>query len=130
MVMTFGSCIYLKNIRLHAYHGVLEQERIVGNDYVINAEIDYDFSCAMQTDDLRHTISYAEVYDLIVEEMAVPSRLLEHVVGRIGERLFQTYPSVHELTLSITKVNPPMGGDCDGAGVQVHLINDKTECQS
>lgn len=126
MVMTFGSCIYLKNVRLHAYHGVLPQEFTVGNDYVVNLEVNYDFSCAMQTDELAHTINYAELYELIKEEMAIPSRLIEHVAGRIGNRIFKTYPAVHELTLAITKENPPFGADCDGAGVQVHLINDKT----
>ena len=124
--MTSNSSIYLKNIRLHAYHGVLPQELTVGNDYVINLEVGYDFSDAMQTDELRHTINYAELYELIKEEMKIPSRLIEHVAGRIGNRIFATYPSAHELILAITKVNPPFGADCDGAGVQVHLINDKT----
>ena len=126
MALALSSSIYLKNVRLHAYHGVLPQELTVGNDYVINLDVEYDFSDAMQTDDLRHTINYAELYELVKEEMAIPSRLLEHVVGRIGNRIFETYPSVHQLTLAITKVNPPFGADCDGAGVQVHLINGKT----
>ncbi len=126
MATTIGSSIYLKNVRFHAYHGVLPQEHSVGNDYVVNLEVEYDFSNAMQTDDLAHTINYAELYQLIKEEMAIPSRLVEHVAGRIGNRIFSTYPAAHELTLTITKENPPLGADCDGAGIQVHLINDKT----
>ena len=31
-----NSRIFLRNVRFHAYHGVLEQERSVGNDYVVN----------------------------------------------------------------------------------------------
>lgn len=126
MATTIGSSIYIKNVRFHAYHGVLPQEHSVGNDYVVNLEVEYDFSNAMQTDDLAHTINYAELYQLIKEEMAIPSRLVEHVAGRIGNRIFSTYPAAHELTLTITKENPPFGADCDGAGIQVHLINDKT----
>ena len=121
-----SSKIYLRNVRFHAFHGVLPQEGIVGNDYLVNLVLDYDFSSAMKTDDLQGTLNYAEVYQKVREEMAVPSKLLEHVAGRIAHRLFSDFPEIQKLQLSITKVNPPMGADCDGAGVEVVLTNDKT----
>lgn len=121
-----SSKIYLRNVRFHAFHGVLPQEGIVGNDYLVNLVLDYDFSSAMQTDDLQGTLNYAEVYQKVREEMTVPSKLLEHVAGRIAHRLFSDFPEIQKLQLSITKVNPPMGADSDGAGVEVVLTNDKT----
>lgn len=121
-----SSKIYLRNVRFHAFHGVLPQEGIVGNDYLVNLVLDYDFSSAMKTDDLHVTLNYAEVYQKVREEMAVPSKLLEHVAGRIAHRLFSDFPEIQKLQLSITKVNPPMGADSDGAGVEVVLTNDKT----
>lgn len=121
-----SSKIYLRNVRFHAFHGVLPQERIVGNDYLVNLVLDYDFSSAMKTDDLQGTLNYAEVYQKVREEMAVPSKILEHVAGRIAHRLFSDFPEIQKLQLSITKVNPPMGADSDGAGVEVVLTNDKT----
>lgn len=120
------SNILLENLRFHAYHGVLPQERITGNDYVVNLRIAYDFADAMTSDDVSDTLNYAEVYEVVAQEMAVPSALIERVAGRVGDRLFRRFPAIHELTLRIVKVNPPMGADCDGAGVEVHLINDKT----
>lgn len=121
-----SSKIYLRNVRFHAFHGVLPQEGIVGNDYLVNLVLDYDFSSAMKTDDLQGTLNYAEVYQKVREEMAVPSKLLEHVAGRIAHRLFSDFQEIQKLQLSITKVNPPMGADSDGAGVEVVLTNDKT----
>lgn len=121
-----SSKIYLNNVRFHAFHGVLPQEGIVGNDYLVNLVLDYDFSSALKTDDLQGTLNYAEVYQKVREEMAVPSKLLEHVAGRIAHRLFSDFPEIQKLQLSITKVNPPMGADSDGAGVEVVLTNDKT----
>ena len=121
-----SSKIYLRNVRFRAFHGVLPQEGIVGNDYLVNLVLDYDFSFAMKTDDLQGTLNYAEVYQKVREEMAVPSKLLEHVAGRIAHRLFSDFPEIQKLQLSITKVNPPMGADSDGAGVEVVLTNDKT----
>lgn len=121
-----SSKIYLRNVRFHAFHGVLPQEGIVGNDYLVNLVLDYDFSSALKTDDLQGTLNYAEVYQKVKEEMAVPSKLLEHVAGRIAHRLFSDFPEIQKLQLSITKMNPPMGADSDGAGVEVVLTNDKT----
>lgn len=121
-----SSKIYLRNVRFHAFHGVLPQEGIVGNDYLVTLVLDYDFSSVMKTDDLQGTLNYAEVYQKVREEMAVPSKLLEHVAGRIAHRLFSDFPEIQKLQLSITKVNPPMGADSDGAGVEVVLTNDKT----
>lgn len=121
-----SSKIYLRNVRFHAFHGVLPQEGIVGNDYLVNLVLDYDFSSALKTDDLQGTLNYAEVYQKVKEEMAVPSKLLEHVAGRIAHRLFSDFPEIQKLQLSITKVNPPMGADSDGAGVEVVLTNNKT----
>ena len=121
-----SSKIYLRNVRFHAFHGVLPQEGIVGNDYLVNLVLDYDFSSALKTDDLQGTLNYAEVFQKVREEMAVPSKLLEHVAGRIAHRLFSDFPEIQKLQLSITKVNPPMGADSDGAGVEVVLTNDKT----
>ena len=121
-----SSKIYLRNVRFHAFHGVLPQEGIVGNDYLVNLVLDYDFSSAMKTDELQGTLNYAEVYQKVREEMAMPSKLLEHVAGRIAHRLFSDFPEIQKLQLSVTKVNPPMGADSDGAGVEVVLINNKT----
>lgn len=122
--------IFLRQLRFHAFHGVLDQERRVGNDYVINVVAECDFAHAMQTDELEDTVNYAEIYRVVKEEMAIPSKLLEHVAGRIGERLFNEFPSLQSLDISIMKVNPPFGADCEGAGVEVHLMNYKTLCQS
>lgn len=122
----YSSYISLDAMRFHAYHGVLPQERITGNDYVVSLRIKYDFSLAMTSDDVNDTLNYAEVYQLVEQEMSVPSNLLERVAGRIGDRLLRRFPAIQELQLTVTKQNPPMGADCEGAGVEVHLINDKT----
>ncbi|MBR1933351.1 MAG: dihydroneopterin aldolase [Prevotella sp.] len=121
-----SSSISIRAMRFYARHGVLEQERRVGGWFVVSLRVHYNITRAMQTDELDATISYADLYDLVKREMAVPSQLLEHVAGRIGEAVLSRYPQATALDLSIEKENPPMGADCAGAGVQVHLINDKT----
>ena len=126
MEKVITSKVFLKNVRFHACHGVLPQEQVVGNDYLVNLTVDYDFTSAMETDELSGTVSYADLFYIIKEEMATPSKLLEHVAGRIGRRIFAEYPAIQQIQLAINKVNPPMGADCEGAGVEVVLTNDKT----
>lgn len=121
-----SSYILLENVKFYAFHGVLPQERKVGNDYQVSLRIGYDISRAMVSDDVNDTLNYAEVYQLLSQEMSVPSALLERVAGRIGDRLFRKFPAIQSVDLTIIKVNPPMGADSEGAGVEVHLINDKT----
>lgn len=113
------SYVHIDGIRLHARHGVLPQEQLTGNDYIINVRASYDISRAMQTDDVADTLNYAEVYNIIKEEMSVPSKLIEHVAGRIADRLMDSYSQINSVMLRITKCNPPMGADCNGAGVEI-----------
>ncbi|MBR1682742.1 MAG: dihydroneopterin aldolase [Bacteroidaceae bacterium] len=111
--------VLLKDIRLYAHHGVLPQERAVGAYFILNIALDTDFSQAMTTDELTATISYADVFDVVKQEMAVPSRLLEHVAGRICQALLRHFPSANAIHLELLKENPPMGAECAGAGVRL-----------
>ena len=115
----------LRNLRFHAFHGMLPQECITGNDYLVNVRIKFPLSDVFQTDCITDTISYADAYECIRREMEKPSQLLEHVAGRIGKCLIDSYPAVGEVDIEIMKINPPMGADCDGAGVELHLTNGK-----
>jgi len=121
-----SSYICLKEVRFHAFHGVMPQERRVGADFLLSLRVGYDFSKAMRTDEVGDTLNYAEVCRIVKEEMDKPSALLEHVAGRIADAIFRQFPDVRSIDLELTKQNPPMGADCEGAGVELHLINDKT----
>lgn len=114
-----SSKIILKDIRIFAHHGVLPQERTVGAYFILNLSVQTDFSRALVTDDLDGTISYADLFDLVKGEMATPSRLLEHVAGRICRAIFLRFPTAAAIHLEILKENPPMGADSAGAGVSL-----------
>lgn len=123
------SYIYLLGLRFHASHGVAAQERLTGNDFEVDLRLRTDLSKAMTSDDVNDTINYAEAYALTREEMQTPSALIEHVAYRIARRLFLRWPELQAIDIRLTKLNPPMGADSRGAGVELHLINDKTESQ-
>ena len=116
--------VIIRQLRLYAYHGVKEQERKVGAYFTIDLEVDTDFTHAILHDDLNGTISYADLFAIIRREMAIPSLLLEHVAGRIARAIMTEHPAATSVHLCLLKENPPMGADCQGAGVDITLYRD------
>lgn len=127
MNMLRDSYICLRGLRFHAFHGVEAQERLTGNDYEIDLRVQVDVARAMVSDRVEDTVSYAEIYASVAAEMRKPANLVEHVAYRIGRSVMERWPCVTSLDIRLVKLNPPMGADCMGAGVELHLINDKTE---
>ena len=117
----------MREVRFHAFHGVMPQERKVGADFTVSLRVGVDLSRAIESDDVEDTLNYATLYEVVKQEMAISSQLLEHVAGRIGKAVFNHFPQVESVDVVITKLNPPMGADCNGASVELHLINDKTK---
>lgn len=112
--------ILLRDLRFYAYHGVLPQERTVGGHFTLNLTLRLtDATSALFDDRLEGTVSYAEVYALVAREMAKSSALLEHVAGRIAQALFDAFPLIAHLTLTLQKDTPPMGADCAGCAVRI-----------
>ena len=104
-------------MKFYAYHGVGAQETQVGNQFVVNLHLTAPLEQAILTDDLRYTINYATVFEIVKQEMSIPSKLLEHVAGRIVSKLRTNFPQLTALTLKVEKLNPPFGGDVYSAAV-------------
>lgn len=113
------SYIFLKDLRFYAYHGVAPQETAIGNEFTVSLRLKTDIFRAAETDDVEDTVSYADVYEAVKAEMEIPSRLLEHVCGRIVKRLFCDFPAIEEIEIALSKRNPPMGADIASAGVEM-----------
>jgi len=115
------SSIQLHDMRFYAYHGVMEQERRVGGQYLVTLCVKSDLSRAVVSDSVADTVNYAVLYEVVAREMAQPSQLLEHVAGRVAQRVLDDFPQVEQLSIRITKCNPPMGADCQGASVTLEV---------
>ena len=112
MKLTEGYVI-LKDVRFHAFHGVMPQETKVGADFLVNLRIGYPLGTAMESDEVGDALNYAEAYALVAQEMKQPSKLLEHVAGRIVKTIGKHFPLVTSIDLTLMKQNPPMGAEND-----------------
>ena len=105
--------IKVENIRVYAYHGCLKEETAIGSDYRVDLEVKADLETSAQTDDLNDTVDYVFLNKVVVEEMAIPSKLLETVAKRILNRIFNEDQMVKKASVSVSKINPPIGGDVE-----------------
>ena len=111
--------IRLNNIRIHAFHGAIPTENVVGADYIVNVEVKADWGDAAKNDDLTKTINYAEINDIVREEMHKRRVLIETVAESIVDRILQSFTQAEEAEVSVAKLNPPMTGEIESAEVIV-----------
>ena len=111
--------IILRDIHLYAYHGVLPQENKVGAWYTIDLSAVVDDTRSIADDDVNSTVNYADIYEVVCDEMKIPSKLLENVCGRILSALFASFESIKEIEITLVKDTPPMGGDRLSSAVSV-----------
>ena len=103
--------IKLKNIRVFAYHGCLDEEGKIGSDYRVNLKVKGDLSHSAKTDNLADTIDYVHLNKIVKEEMAIRSKLLETVAERILNRVLDEIILVQKVKVEVSKINPPIGGN-------------------
>ncbi len=111
--------IKLKNIRTFSHHGCLEEESRIGSEYSVDLEIKTDLRKSSVSDELSDTVDYVHLNQIVKEEMAVRSKLLEHVAHRMIVRIFNEIPAVSRIIISVSKLNPPIGGDVEAVTIQM-----------
>lgn len=120
--------IILEDISFYAHHGVLEQERRVGNKFLVSVWVEVSPLPSAQCDSLDGTVSYAEIFASVSREMSIPSMTLEHVAGRIARRLYTDFEKIIQLRIRITKCKPPIAR-ADVRGASIELTIGRTEAQ-
>jgi len=101
--------VQLQNLLFIAFHGIHEEEKILGNEYIVNATIEYQ-----ETRDviihINDTVNYASIYEIIKRRMSIPTPLLETVAMEAGHEIHQHFPQIKSVHLSINKMHPPIEG--------------------
>lgn len=114
--------IKLKNIRIYTNHGCLTEEEKIGSDYRVDLEVEANLKPSAYSDELADTVDYVHLNAIVKEEMAVRSKLLEHVAERINQRILKELPLVTRVLIEVSKINPPIGGDVE----QVTIVMQKS----
>jgi len=105
--------ISVEGIECHAYHGCLPEEAVIGGRYLVDVYVHGDFSAAWKSDELEDTVDYGMINEVVVKQMAVRSKLIEHVASRILQELKKNISRFDKIEVRVTKFNPPVDGNVE-----------------
>lgn len=108
--------INLYNLTFHSFHGVHEEEKLLGNEYEVNADVQF-YEEEAEIHSLSQTINYVEVYEIIKKRMQTPTDLLETIVMDIGNTIHEKYNYVRRINISLKKIHPPIEAIVGSVGV-------------
>ena len=115
--------IVLTGIHGFGYHGLFEQERKDGQDFFVDLTLSVDLTAASQSDAIADTVNYAEITDLVVEEITSnPVNLIEKLAGRIAERVLNQHLKVNSVTVTVHKPQAPVAAQLKDIAVVVTRI--------
>ena len=108
--------IIIEGLKIFARHGVLEQERRVGNVFELDIRLYFDAARAMESDNVEHTVNYARVIDIVNATMDQPSNLLEHAAARIRQNICNEFPEITSGSIALYKIHPPLSAQLSRTG--------------
>jgi dihydroneopterin aldolase len=112
--------IRLEGLVFFGYHGVNPEETSLGQRFQVDLSVWLDLTRATRSDDLADTVSYAALYKLAKAEVeGQPSKLIEHLAGRILDKILQVDTRINKARVVVTKLNPPLKGSSQGSAAVV-----------
>lgn len=112
--------VEIDRLRLSGRHGVMPQERCVGNVFEVTVGLRYDMERAAREDDVAYALDYSRVAEIVRRVMEYPSALLENVALRLRDTICREFPQVLGGTVRIAKLKPPMPGQMAAVSITLN----------
>jgi len=124
--------ILLEGMKFYAYHGVYEEEQIIGNYFTVDVHIDTSFHKATSTDSVFDTINYETVYLICQAEMKKKVQLIETLMERIIIALKHQFSTIQAVAIRIEKANPIPGAQLSHSAVEMEdsFVSQCPRCKS
>lgn len=111
--------IFLKNLAVETVVGVLDWEREQTQTLLLTLSLTVDTAPASKDEDLTQTVSYAAVAETVRAHLAEQHyRLLETLANRLAALLFEAYPLIQAIGLTVDK--PDVVPGCEGIGLRIY----------
>ncbi len=102
--------VALIGMEFYAYHGVYDEERIIGGTFMVDVEVGANVSASFQSDNVNKTINYEDIYRICKAVMSRPLNLIEAIAFKIEEQIRNEFKNIQSLKITVHKKNPPLGG--------------------
>ena len=109
--------VKVENLKIYAFHGCMEEEKVIGSAYVVNIEANSYVGNDAFNDMISETVDYVDLARIAKREMLTRSKLLEAVVKRIIDRSFEEISVLNKISVTVSKLNPPINADVEAVSV-------------
>jgi len=112
--------LVLKGLLFHGFHGVLREERVLGQKFLVDIDAYVSLSKAAKSDDIKDSVSYADVYSLVRSIVEGPPHdLLESLSDHLVHNIFTVFPPIWKLRILLAKPHVAVIGPIDYLGVEI-----------
>ena len=120
--------ILIRNLKVFAYHGVNPEEKVQGQNFILDIDAFVDISVPCKTDRVDDTVSYADIIEETIRIFtARKDDLVERAAERVSEGLFEKFERIRSLRILLKKPDAPIDADFEYVGVEIQR-NRKDEC--
>ena len=114
--------ITVEGIRVFAFHGHLPEEAVLGGHFIVNVWVEADTTEVEKTDDLNDTVDYVKIIEIVKQQMAIRSNMIEHPAKRIVDAILPLH-KVQKVTVEVEKIQPPIDATFDKISVTTEGSN-------
>ena len=111
--------VKVENLKIYAFHGCMEEEKVIGSDYVVNICAVCSVGKKAVEDEIGGTVDYVDLARIAKREMSIRSKLLEAVVNRIISSCFNEISVLEQISVTVSKINPPINADVASVSVSM-----------
>jgi dihydroneopterin aldolase len=112
--------IAIQGAEFFAHHGFYPEEQKLGNYFLVDVEVEFEFTGNLDEDDITNTVNYEQLYHLVAAQMTQTRKLLETVVNAILDDIKSAWPNLQIITVTIEKLNPPLGHKVASSSVTIN----------
>ena len=112
--------ITVEGIRVFAYHGHLPEEAKLGGHFIVNIWITADTTKVEKSDDLNDTVDYVKIIEIVKQQMAIRSDMIEHPARRIVDAILPLQ-KVQKVKVEVQKITPPIDATFDKISVTIKV---------
>ena len=114
--------VKVENLKIYAFHGCMEEEKVIGSDYIVNIYALCSVGEKAFEDEIGGSVDYVDLARIAKKEMSKRSKLLEVVVKRIIDSCFDEISVLEKVSVTVCKLNPPINADVESVSVTIEGV--------
>lgn len=118
-----GDRIILRDLGFYGFHGLYPEEERLGQRFFIDLECGVDLTAPGDTDAIGHTVSYADIYDVVKASFeGRRTKLIEALGQNIVTALFERFGDINWIIIRIRKPEAPIAMVRGEAAIELHRV--------